>query len=257
MIKLLVIDDEAGVCDVIARTFSYVGFTVFTAASADKARKILDKEKPTIVFLDVIIPDVDGWELLREIKKKYPGTIVIMITVLKDEQTKEEALKLGADEFITKPFSHNYLRDVVANKIQGVLDKGGYMKKPSILVVDDEKDFRETVNSFIKNRFECDLSEAREGAEAIDKVKALKPDIILLDIKMPGISGIDVIGEIKKLSPESRVLVISAWKSAEVVKEAIQKGASDFMGKPISLSVLGEKLKTNLISMGKLILKKP
>jgi CheY-like chemotaxis protein len=257
MIRILVVDDEPGICDIIEKTFSYIGFSVSTATNAKKALSILEKEKPRIVFLDLIMPDMDGLELLTKMKQISPDVIVIVVTARKEEDAKEEAVRLGADEFIAKPFSRNYLRDVVVQKIKDVLDKGGHMKKPRILIVDDEKDARDNLSAFISRRFDCDIEEAGDGREAIEKVKAAQPDVILLDIKMPGISGIDAIGEIKKLSPNSRIIVVSAWISAEVVNQAVRAGASDYIGKPVSLAAFGEKLKTVLISMGKLILKKP
>ena len=256
MIKILVVDDEPGVCDVIKKTFTYIGFSVFTATTAKKALTIIEKETPRIVFLDIIMPDIDGIDLLKEIKQKYPDIIVIMVTAKHDDETRNAAIAAGADEFITKPFSRNYLRDVVVQKIGDVLDKGGHMQTPAILLVDDEEEFRKTIRDFICNRYECSVNEAGDGETAIALVEKISPDIILLDIKMPGLSGIDVIGEIKKISPQSKVIVISAWKSSEVVSQAISMGATDYISKPVSLSVFGEKLKTALISLGKLKEKK-
>ena len=255
MIKLLVVDDEAGICDSIKQIFTYIGFSVFTATTAQKALNILKKEKPKIIFLDIIMPDINGLDLLKEVKQIDPQSIVIMVTVMQDEETKKKALSLGADEFINKPFSHNYLREVVLSKIKNVLDKGGHMLKPTVLIVDDEKDARDNIKNFIEPRFVCEVEEAGDGKTAIEKVKKTQPDIVFLDIKMPGMSGIEAISEIKKISPYSRIIVISAWKSGDVVSQAIKLGATDYIGKPISLSALGEKLRAVLISMGKLILK--
>ena len=257
MIKILVVDDEPGICDVIQKTFSFIGFSVFTATDTKKAGRLLKKEKPKIVFLDILMKGAEGLELLKEIKQEDPSVIVIMVTAMKDEATRAKAMEFGADEFITKPFSHNYLRDVVVQKIKDVLDKGGHMQKPRILIVDDEKEARDILKSFIENRFVCDLEEAVDGKAAIEKARKNQPDIVFLDIKMPGISGIETIAEIKKISPQSRIMVISAWKSMDVVNQAIQMGASDYIGKPVSLSALSEKLRTLLISRGKLILKRP
>lgn len=256
MIKLLVVDDEAGICEIIKKTFTYIGFTVFTATKAQKALEIVKKERPKIIFLDIIMEDMSGMELLKKVKEIDKAIIAIMVTMKKDKETKEEAKRLGADEFIEKPFSRNYLRDIVVKKIQDLLDKGGHMQKSRILIVDDEKETRDTLRDFISLRFEADIDEASEGAAAIEKVKKDQPDVILLDIKMPGISGIDVIDEIKKLSPGSKTMVISAWKSAEVASKAVKAGAVDYLEKPLSLSILEEKLRTLLIGIGKLIIKK-
>jgi len=125
MIKILVVDDEEGICDNIKQIFTYIGFTVFTATTAQKALSIFEKEKPKIIFLDIIMPDVDGLDLLRKFKEIDPACIVLMVTASQDEAVRERALQLKADEFIQKPFSRNYLRDTVMYKIKEMLDKGG------------------------------------------------------------------------------------------------------------------------------------
>lgn len=256
MIKILVVDDEEGICDNIKQIFTYIGFSVFTATTAKKAVSVFEKEKPRIIFLDIIMPDVDGLDLLRKFKEADPSCIVIMVTASQEESVREKSLQCGADEFIRKPFSRNYLRDVVVNKIKDVLDKGGHMQKPNILIVDDEADIRNNMRDFLLPRFECAIELAGDGEEAIKKARDFNPDVILLDIKMPGMSGIEVIGEIKKTAPASKIIVISAWKSAEVVNQAIARGAMDYIEKPISLAALSEKMQAVLLSIGKLILKK-
>ncbi|MBF0122780.1 MAG: response regulator [Candidatus Omnitrophica bacterium] len=256
MIKLLVVDDEIGVCDVIQKTFSYMGFSVSMATNARKALSIFKKERPKIIFLDLMMPDVSGMDLLRQFKTIDPSVIVIVVTAMKDVKAKTEAIACGADEYIHKPFSHNYLRDVVVEKIKGVLDKGGQMQRPKIFIVDDEVGLRQSMRAFIAPRFECDIWEAGNAQEVLAKLKTDQPDIILLDIKMPGVSGLDIIGDIKKLSPEARIVIVSAWNSGEVMSRAVEMGAEDYISKPVSLVVLGEKLRMALLSMGKLVLKK-
>ncbi|MBF0570580.1 MAG: response regulator [Candidatus Omnitrophica bacterium] len=255
MIKLLAVDDEQGICEIIEKTFSYIGFSVSIATNAKKAMQLFQKEKPKIVFLDLIMPDKDGEDLLKEMKAIDPGVIVIVVTAKKDEKAREQVLKLGVDEYITKPFSRNYLRDVVVQKIHDVLDKGGHMKPPRVLVVDDEVELRKNIKEYIVPRFECLIDEAQNAIEALGKVQQLKPDVILLDVKMPGLSGLDVIEQMRQASPASRIIVVSAWRSAEVVNKAISLGAVDYIDKSASLAVMGEKLRAVLLSIGKLIIK--
>lgn len=121
MIKLLAVDDEKGITDVIKRTFAPIGFTVFTAQSGPDAIEIVKKEGPKIVFLDIRMPGMDGLQVLAEIKKIDPTIKVIMVTVLDDEGTREAAQRLGADEFVTKPFMPDYLEDVVRRKINELM----------------------------------------------------------------------------------------------------------------------------------------
>ena len=84
----------------------------------------------------------------------------------------------------------------------------------------------------------------------------MKPDIIFLDIRMPGISGIEAINEIKQLSPDSRIIVISAWKSPDVATKAMAAGAFDYMDKPVDFKLFQERFESALISIGKLVKKR-
>jgi DNA-binding response OmpR family regulator len=117
MIKLLTIDDELDVCEFIRDFFTQMGYKVFIALNGKDALAVVKKEKPKIVFLDVIMPQMNGLEVLRQIKEFEPGIKVIMVSVADDKETKEKAQQLGADEFIKKPFSRRYLEEVVIQKV--------------------------------------------------------------------------------------------------------------------------------------------
>lgn len=124
MIKILAVDDEPGICDILKKTFSPIGFTVLTATNGQDALAIVKKEKPKIVFLDVRMLGMPGLEVLKEIKNMDAKIKVIMITVLDDEKTKSEAKSLGADEFITKPFMSDYLEEVVRRYVSDLIKEG-------------------------------------------------------------------------------------------------------------------------------------
>ena len=123
MLKLLVVDDEPGICDIIRKTFSPTGFTVLMAYNGKDAVAILKKEKPKLVFLDIRMLGMSGMEVLKEIKQFDSSIKVLVITALDDEKTRNEALSLGADEFITKPFMSDYLEEVVRRKVNEIVDK--------------------------------------------------------------------------------------------------------------------------------------
>lgn len=252
MIKMLVVDDESGVCDVIQKTFSYMGFPVFAATNTRRAMDIFTKERPRIVFLDLLMPDGDGGELLKKFKAIDPDVIVIVVTVQDPLKAKDTVMDSGADEYVQKPFSHNYLRDIVTRKIQVLLQDKGSVSLPSILIVDDEPALRLAMKNFIEPRFSCRILEAENAALALEQTKSAQPDIILLDIKMPGASGLDILEDIKKASPASHIVIVSAWNSGEAMEMAVAKGAVDYITKPVSLAALDEKLRLLLLGLGKL-----
>jgi DNA-binding response OmpR family regulator len=126
MLKLLTIDDELDVCDFIKDFFSQRGYTVLVALNGRDGLALVKKENPRIVFLDIVMAEMSGLQVLKEIKAYDPAIKVIMVSVADDPQTKQQAMQLGADEFIRKPFSKNYLEEVV---IQKIIEMTGPAKK--------------------------------------------------------------------------------------------------------------------------------
>ena len=101
-----------------------------------------------------------------------------------------------------------------------------------ILVVDDAAFMRMMVKDIlVKNGFQV-LGEAENGAKAIEKYKELSPDLVIMDITMPEVDGIQAVKEIKKINPNAKIVMCSAMGQQAMVIEAIQAGAKDFIVKP-------------------------
>jgi len=100
----LVVDDEQRIAEAVAMNLELEGFQVLTASSGEEALEKVTEELPDIVILDVMMPDVDGFETLRRIRE-VSTTPVIMLTVRGDESDRVRGLDLGADDYMTKPFS--------------------------------------------------------------------------------------------------------------------------------------------------------
>jgi len=115
------------------------------------------------------------------------------------------------------------------------------MSKPYILVVDDEIDARSTIINFLKDRFECDFREAKDGDEAVKYVQSNPCDVMILDIKMPKKSGMTVVKEAKEINPKVDILIVSAWVSDDVAEEAMKLGATDYAVKPLDLKAISMK----------------
>ncbi|MCX5695015.1 MAG: response regulator [Candidatus Omnitrophica bacterium] len=88
------------------------------------------------------------------------------------------------------------------------------MLKPLILVVDDEADVRERLCNILSRKIDCRVQKAADGQEALEKLKKEKFDLVLVDIKMPGLSGIDVMKEAAKFTPQTKFLAVSAYDSS-------------------------------------------
>src|SRR3954453_16784680 len=111
---ILVIDDEALTLRTISRALRDEGFDVFVAMSGEEGLQVLAEERPELALLDVVLPGIDGIEVLRQIKQKSPNTIVVMMSAYRMVDRAVEAMKLGAYDYLLKPF---HLADMV-NTIQ-------------------------------------------------------------------------------------------------------------------------------------------
>ena len=102
--RMLVVDDERVVCECLRDFFAAHGFGVTTAFSGEEALEQLGGQAYDVVLLDVLLPGIHGLEVLRQVRRQYPQTKVVMMTALDDEHVRQQARQIGAHAFIGKPF---------------------------------------------------------------------------------------------------------------------------------------------------------
>ena len=102
--SILVVDDERSVTDLLSAGLEEEGYTCFTAPSGEDALRRLSKDNTNVVLLDLRLPGISGMDVLREIASAYPEVAVIVITAAVSAETAVEAMKIGAVDYITKPF---------------------------------------------------------------------------------------------------------------------------------------------------------
>jgi two-component system phosphate regulon response regulator OmpR len=114
---LLVVDDEAELCEILSEYFSNQGLAVLTAGSAEEAREVFERRVPDLAILDIRMPGEDGLSLARWIREKHKGIGIIMLTTTADVVDRIVGLELGADDYVPKPFD---LRELLA-RVKSVL----------------------------------------------------------------------------------------------------------------------------------------
>ena len=112
--RILVVDDEAPVREVLTEYFSSHGYTVDTASNGNDALATIRRDRPDLVLLDVRMPGIDGVEVLRRIRKLDDTLTVIMVTANEDVALARETLRLGAFDYVAKPFDYDYLDRAVS-----------------------------------------------------------------------------------------------------------------------------------------------
>jgi two-component system, response regulator, stage 0 sporulation protein F len=111
--RILVVDDEESVREVLAEYFTEKGYEVSTAEDGRQALEVVDRERPHLVLLDIRMPGEDGVETLRRLRQVAPSVSIIMVTANNDVERARETLKLGALDYVAKPFDFVYLERAV------------------------------------------------------------------------------------------------------------------------------------------------
>lgn len=114
------------------------------------------------------------------------------------------------------------------------------MSKIQVLVCDDEEGVRESLKLILSG--DCSLSFAVNGEEAVEHVKRHDPDLVIMDIKMPKMNGLEALGQIKKLKPQVRVMIITGYESSDVAAQAMRLGADDYLTKPFDRETVRAKI---------------
>jgi len=123
---LLMVDDDIDLCQMIKHTFDAEKMQVFTANDGREGIQAFFQHRPDLVLLDIRMPEMDGWELCRQIRL-MSDTPVIMLTTLDEDEEIVRGLKIGADDFVTKPFS----REVLLARVQAVFRRAAVLPQPT------------------------------------------------------------------------------------------------------------------------------
>lgn len=114
--KILIVDDEQNIREIFEKIFSN-DYTVFTAANGGIALEIITREKPSLVLVDIVMPVMDGIDVLKKIKTMKDRPSVIVLTSSEDVRTATKALELGARSYITKPFEVDEIKKIVVSEM--------------------------------------------------------------------------------------------------------------------------------------------
>jgi adenylate cyclase len=196
---VLVIDDDATARELITEHLKGEGFSVMTAAGGLEGLKLAKELRPVAITLDVMMPDLDGWSVLAALRQdsELAEIPVIMVSIL-DEQRR--AASLGAAGYLTKPIERERLTRMI-----------GRFRVPArptrVLLVDDDADARERLRGWLDGA-QWAVQEAANGRDALARVQADKPDLILLDLMMPEMDGFAVVAALQKEPRWSDIPVI-------------------------------------------------
>lgn len=250
-VRLLLVDDEVEFLNSTARVLRRRGFEVTTVQNPAVGLKLLEHESFDVVVLDIKMPGIPGDRMFREMKRRWPDTPVIMLT---GHGTVEQAFGISKDgvfDYLTKPCDVEKLvqtcLSAVAASFRGELSENETREPEEeeeidVLIVDDEEDFLSSLSTALRRR-KMRVSTASGGKEALEKLETNSYPVVLLDLKMPGMDGLEVLRRIKAADPSCAVLLLTGLPTVSTVIEGLKDGAFDYMVKPQDVELLVRKIR--------------
>ena len=258
--KILIIDREPDIRKTLEALLRKEGYQVRSTSGGKEAIDILKSEPLDLVIMDINLPGLNGNNVMRNIKNLNEDIKVIVLTGLASFDHAVQTLKHeGAFDFLSKPLKN---KDQLIISIEQALEKrrlnrekkafgrriGNYQPaEKRILIVDDDPQIQKLLATML-SAHQYETEGASDGFEAGRKVVEFKPDLIILDLKMPGMDGFEVCRRIKENSSISqiKILAITGYDTPENRDRIMEAGADGYMAKPLQRDTVLQHIETLL-----------
>jgi PAS domain S-box-containing protein len=246
--QALIVEDSETAAKQVARYLGELGSAAFIHPCGEGTIEAALGFKPDVIILDLLLPNVSGWEVLAQLKEN-PATQHIPVLVVSVVDERSRALALGASEYLLKPISRQRLQ-LALSKIFSeapqplahttlVVMPEPERAVPLILLAEDNEANISTVMDYLQSQG-YQVSLARNGVEAVQMAKQQKPDLILMDIQMPEMDGLEATRRIRAEAnlPAIPIVALTALAMPGDREKCLAAGASDYLTKPVSLKKL-------------------
>ena len=245
--QALVIEDSTTVAAQLSRYLQELGAQVeissYSTGTVERAIAL----QPDVIILDILLPDEDGWHVLRQLKAE-PRTRSIPVIVVSVVDTPRLARELGAAEVLLKPIDREMfvtaLRRATTRTAEPLVERALLavpqpVARPRLLLAEDNQTNIDMLFEYLHTKG-YDVTVARNGQEAIVCAQEEKPDIILMDIQMPGVDGLEAIRRIRAdgALAHTPIIAVTALALPRDRERCLDAGADEYMAKPVSLRML-------------------
>ncbi|MDO8932657.1 MAG: response regulator [Rhodocyclaceae bacterium] len=197
----LVIEDNTRAAELIRLQLEPEGFEIVRAANAKEGLELLATRPPTVIVLDIMLPDMDGWDLLAQIKQPDSPAVNIPVVIVSIVADTQRGFSLGASAVLQKPVSRENL--LIALEDLGLARTNRSLK---VLVIDDDPKAVELLSAYLVEPGYTVLR-AYGGKEGIASTQRERPDLVILDLMMPEVNGFDVVAALRSM-PETATIPI-------------------------------------------------
>ncbi|MDX1664155.1 MAG: PAS domain S-box protein [Candidatus Promineifilaceae bacterium] len=242
---VLVVDDDPTARDLLCRFLAKEGFTVRTAADGERALEMARALQPFAITLDVLMPGMDGWMVLRALKAD-PAVADIPVIMLTMVDNKRMGFALGASDYLAKPIERERLGDLLR------LYQANQQAGP-VLVVEDHEPTREMLSRVLRREGWAVLT-AENGRVALERVEEVHPGLVLLDLMMPEMDGFEFVARFRRMQgmADVPIVVITAKDITPEDRERMNGGVRNFLQKSAySWDELVEELRAQVATLAR------
>jgi len=231
--NLLVVDDNTDLLDTFSLILKRKGYNVDIASEGSTAIDKFKKHHYDVILMDVVMPGMNGVEAYRKIAEIDPSVKVILMTAYYDEEELKTALLEGVYRTVYKPVDIGHLMNIIKEALDN----------QPLLIIDDDIDFCKVMASGLtKSGYRVFF--ATSGEEALNMAKMARFEAAFIDMKMPGMDGLETSLKLKELDPGLFTILMTAYRD-EVKDKMEQAQASACLFKPFDLSAVMELIKSS------------
>jgi DNA-binding response OmpR family regulator len=250
---ILVVDDSLTVRMNLAELLEGADLPVVACASGEEARRLLRERTFCLVILDVLLPDADGVELLKEIREtpSTSGMAIVMLSSETEVRDRIRGLATGADEYVGKPYEPSYLVARVRELVERRQAEPARPDQETVVVIDDSVTFREVLKDALEAA-SYRVFVAGTGEDGLRLAAHLRPAAIVVDRVLPGIDGGGVVRRLRFDATLRRVpcLLLTSSEDSDAEVWALEAGADAFVRKDEDVGVILARFKAMLRSAG-------
>jgi CheY-like chemotaxis protein len=210
--RVLVVEDDANAYELIANALGTAGFLPIRARHGDEALRLARESSPLAITLDLVLPGVDGWEVLKRLKSD-PATRDLPVVIISMVENRDLGLALGADDYFIKPVD----RDRLVDRVRTISARAANGGRPRLLVIDDDATVHALLDEDLASHGYA-IVNAYSGEEGLRAAVNGTPDVIVLDLMMPNMSGFEVADALKD-DPRTANIPIVVLTSKEISSE--------------------------------------
>ena len=252
-LRVLIVDDSLTVRMDLGEALELAGFASTLCSSVTEARRVLSSEAFEIIILDVLLPDGDGIEFLREIKNAAAtaSTPVMLLSSEGEVRDRVRGLKTGADEYVGKPYDQTYVVARARELLRKNEPRASEPTPRAILVIDDSPTFREELKLALQSSGYKVIT-AETGEEGLRVAADARPAAIVVDGVLPGIDGATVIRRIRADAALRRTpcILLTASEAVNGEVRALDAGADDYVRKEEDTQVILARMTAVLRTAG-------